>query len=84
MLNYVLAERKLKTALPTATIEDHILYRNVYLFRVNLTSRSEAEQNYDPFYSVDLETGEVRDFSILTDGDINEITRLFLNNKRGR
>ena len=31
----------------------------------------------DPFYSVNINTGEFRDFSILTDGDIGEITNLF-------
>lgn len=33
----------------------------------------------DPFYSVDIQTGEFRDFSIITDGDISEINNLFLN-----
>lgn len=49
-------------------------YRNLYLFRVQYSSL--GEEDWDPFFSVNSNTGEVKDFSVLTDGDISEISRL--------
>ena len=49
-------------------------YRDLYLFRVQYSSL--GEEDYDPFFSVNSNTGEVKDFSVLTDGDISEISRL--------
>ena len=46
-----------------------------YIFKVFIDNGFEKEM--DPFYSVNINTGEFRDFSILTDGDIGEITNLF-------
>lgn len=82
MLDKSQAEAALKQALPTARIQDSIKYRNVYLFRVHLPSP--GEEDYDPFFSVDEQTGEVRDFSVITDGDISEIAALFANNQQER
>lgn len=82
MLDKNQAEAALKQALPTARIQDSIKYRNVYLFRVHLPSP--GEEDYDPFFSVDEQTGEVRDFSVITDGDISEIAALFANNQQER
>jgi len=79
MFSVSLAEKALLKVVPYVTIQDHIVYRDLYLFRI--TFASEAEKNYDPFFSVDMNTGEVKDFSVITDGDISEITKLFLHNK---
>jgi hypothetical protein len=51
-------------------------YQSVYLFRVIDTS-DPLEGAWDPFFSVDKKTGEVRDFSIITDGDQGRIIELF-------
>lgn len=66
---------------PTVAIQDLVRYRNVYLIRVRFASEEEAD--FDPFFSVDIQTGEVRDFSILTDGNFKEIAALFTNAKKG-
>ena len=64
-------------AVPDAPIQAQVLYRDVYLFRVIFPSPEEAE--FDPFFSVDVETGEVRDFNVMLDGDLTEITAAFLS-----
>lgn len=59
-----------------ASVEGVIRYRDVYLFRVRFTDGDEAQ--YDPFFSVNVIGGEVKDFSVFRDGDLREITYLFL------
>lgn len=78
-LNIAMAEKALLNRVSSITIQDSIRYRDVYLFRVQFAS--EGEENYDPFFSVDVNTGEVKDFSVIDDGDLSEITALFLKNK---
>lgn len=64
-----------KKNIPNGKIDSSIRYRDLYLFKVFIDNGFEKEM--DPFYSVNINTGEFRDFSILTDGDIGEITNLF-------
>lgn len=64
-----------KKNIPNGKIDASIRYRDLYLFKVFIDNGFEKEM--DPFYSVNINTGEFRDFSILTDGDIGEITNLF-------
>lgn len=64
-----------KKNIPNGKIDASIRYRDLYLFKVFIDNGFENEM--DPFYSVNINTGEFRDFSILTDGDIGEITNLF-------
>lgn len=64
-----------KKALPDGNVQRVVEYRDLYLFQV-FTS-SPGEEDMDPFYSVNRETGEFREFSILTDGNITDITELF-------
>lgn len=64
-----------KKNIPNGKIDESIRYRDLYLFKVFIDNGFEKEM--DPFYSVNINTGEFRDFSILTDGDIGEITNLF-------
>lgn len=64
-----------KKNIPNGKIDASIRYRDLYLFKVFIDNGFEKEM--DPFYSVNINTGEFRDFSILTDGDIREITNLF-------
>lgn len=75
MLSIKQAVRIVQKNLPTWRIESAILYKNSYVFKV--FNDDELEGAMDPFYSVNAETGEFRDFSIITDGDIREIARLF-------
>lgn len=77
MINVSEATKRLTDSVPSITVKDNVIYRDVYLFRVEFDS--ESEKNYDPFFSVNIETGEVKDFSVIVDGDIAEITMLFLN-----
>lgn len=81
-LSVVSAEKKLLASVPSIKVQEFIRYRDVYLFRIEF--EDEEEKNYDPFFSVDVNTGEVRDFSVITDGDISEITDLFLTKKERR
>lgn len=81
MLSPDQAKRNLIKVTPDVTPIEYVIYRDVYLFRVEFSSPS--EKNYDPFFSVNTGTGEVRDFSVLTDGDISEISTLFLNKRNG-
>lgn len=64
-----------KKNIPNGKIDASIRYRDLYLFKVFIDNGFEKEM--DPFYSVNINTGEFRDFSILTDGDIGEIINLF-------
>lgn len=75
MISLEQAKIIVKENLPTGNIQRQIEYRGLYLFQVFTTEPGEEEM--DPFYSVDMKTGEFRDFSIITDGDIVEITDLF-------
>ncbi len=71
-----------KKAFPLGKITSSIEYKNLYIFQVfNLFPE---EEGMDPFFSVNKETGEIRDFSIITDGDISEITKLFLKAQERR
>jgi hypothetical protein len=69
----------IKKEIPGGKIQSWIVYRDLYLFQV--FTLNPLEEMYDPFYSVHRETGEFNEFSILTDGDIGEITTLFLAKK---
>ena len=64
-----------KKNIPNGKIDASIRYRDLYLFKIFIDNGFEKEM--DPFYSVNINTGEFRDFSILTDGNIGEITNLF-------
>lgn len=75
MLSANEATRVVKEYMPTGDIQKRIEYEGLYLFQI-FTDRP-GEEELDPFYSVNKETGEFRDFSIITDGNTEEILRLF-------
>lgn len=50
-------------------------YRNILLVRV--VHADPLEANFDPFFSVNPTTGEVKDYSVMHDGNIAEIAKLF-------
>lgn len=65
---------------PDGKIKNYVTYKNLYLFMV--FNNRPFEEEMDPFFSVDKETGEFKEFSILTDGDTSEIVSLFEKSKR--
>lgn len=74
MLNAAEAAKAVQTAVD-CKVEACVPYRGGFLARVNLNSAEEA--NYDPFFMVNANTGEVQEFSIMTDGDPLEIATAF-------
>lgn len=61
---------------PSGKVNLVVEYRGLYLLQI--FGDLGEESGMDPFFSVDKETGEFEDFSILHDGDISEISDLFL------
>lgn len=76
MLSELEAFGIIKAAFPSSRIEKPIVYRGVFLFQVFDDDPLEGDQ--DPFFSVDQKTGEIKDFSVITDGDPKEIESKFL------
>ena len=60
--------------LPGSTVLKTVEYGGLYIHLVN-TNRP-GEELFDPFYSVDKETGDLEEYSIITDAD-EEVHRLF-------
>lgn len=77
MLSETEAYEIVRSVFPDSSIISPVVYRGSYLFQVIGNDPLEGDQ--DPFFSVNTQTGELRDFSILTDGDPKEIEKLFLN-----
>ena len=68
-------------AFPTGDIQAYVGYENLFIFQI--FSKDPGEEEMDPFYSVNRETGEFRDFSVITDGDTATIIGLFTKAKEG-
>lgn len=75
MFNEIQAKMLVEKEHPGSKAEVCVKYKDLYLVRIKHADPD--EQNYDPFFSVDPNTGEVRDFSVITDGNILEISDLF-------
>lgn len=56
-------------------IQRYIDYNGKFIFQI--FNEDPLEGQMDPFYSVDQNTGEFSDFSIITDGDTETIASLF-------
>ena len=80
MLDIKEATKIVQKALPGWKIQAHVDYKNLYLFQV--FSNEPEEEEFDPFFSVNKETGEFSDFSIITDGNTSEIISLFVEAKK--
>lgn len=82
MLSELEAVTIIRAEFSDSRIEKPIDYRGVYLFQVFVADPLESGQ--DPFFSVDKQTGELRDFSVLTDGNPKEIEEKFLALQRNK
>lgn len=74
MLNAEQAAKEVRGAVD-CTVEACVPYKGGFLARVKLNSAEEA--NFDPFFMVNANTGEVQEFSVMTDGDPLEIAAAF-------
>ncbi len=74
MLSLSDATDVVKAHFPKAQIRAGVPYRNDYVFVVYPSNTRESF--FDPYYAVDKNTGEFRDFSIFTDADPEELTNL--------
>lgn len=72
MLDKDQAQMMLEYAVPDFPVKAWAKYNDLYLFRVQFTMP--GEEDFDPFFSVDANTGEVKEFSVLQ--NIDEITAL--------
>jgi hypothetical protein len=75
MINSEQAKQSVREAIPGAKVEACVPYRGGFLARVKFPFGEEA--NYDPFFMVNAHTGEVQEFSIMSDGDPLEIEKAF-------
>lgn len=74
MLSKEEASAKLLELLPQRTIEKVVEFGDLYIIQAFHPDPQEGQ--YDPFFSVNKETGEARDFSWITDGG-PELERAF-------
>lgn len=77
MISEQQARTAVESAYPGVKAVASATYKNLYLVRVEQADPDELD--YDPFFSVNQNTGEVQEFSVLTDGDIDEIASLSWN-----
>lgn len=77
MLSSDEAIAKLKQLAPDRNPEKLITYNGLYL--IMAPSSDPDEGVWDPYFSVDMNTGETRDYSIYQDGKAREIVELFKN-----
>jgi len=73
------ATELLKKAYPERDrIVPPVVYQGNYLFQAYDDS-DELEGMMDPYFTVNRETGDVSEFSIITDGNMEEIAALYEN-----
>ncbi len=75
MLSVNQAKSEVESAIPGVKVEVCVPYKGGFLARVIFPSADEA--NYDPFFMVNAHTGEVQEFSVMTDGDPVEVAEAF-------
>lgn len=82
MLDISVATDIIKRNLPDGDIQSYVSYQDLFIFQV--FSGDPEEREMDPFFSVNKNTGEFRDFSILTDGEPEKIVALFTDAQANR
>lgn len=65
----------LKKVFPDCVPQKIITHENLYIILAPRPS-DVLEGNFDPYFSVDINTGEARDYSIFQDGQARAITTL--------
>jgi hypothetical protein len=79
MVDIQTAVKKVKDAFPNDTPLSAIEYNKHYVFK--LKKSDPFEEDMDPFCSVDIDTGNVGEFSLMFDGDISEVLTRFQTQK---
>lgn len=74
MLNAEQAAKEVEDAMD-CKVEACVPYKGGFLARVTLNSAEEA--NFDPFFMINANTGEIQEFQVMTDGDPLEIAAAF-------
>jgi hypothetical protein len=82
MLTSAEATAVVKKNHPFGAIQSFIEYQDLYIFQV--FNNRPGEEQFDPFFSVDKNTGKFAEFSIITDGDTEVIVNLFLEAQQRR
>lgn len=77
MISATQASTQVSKAIPGCVVKACVPYKGGYLARVELPSTE--EKHFDPFFVVNANTGEVQEFSIMTDGDPLEVAEAFEN-----
>lgn len=75
MLSVTQASTQVSKAIPGCKVMACVPYKGGYLARVEMPSAE--EKHFDPFFVVNANTGEVQEFSIMTDGDPLEVAAAF-------
>lgn len=75
MLSSKQAKLLVETQIVGSSVKACVPYKGNFLARVEFPSAEEA--NYDPFFLVDASTNQVSEFSIMTDGDPDEVAEAF-------
>lgn len=81
MYNEEQAKALVEKKYPGVKAKDCFRYSSIFLVRVEYPSSEEV--NHDPFFSVAPTTGEVKEFSVITDGDPVAIAQAFENKEGG-
>lgn len=66
----------------TRKVESIITHGNLYILLA--PDSDPVEGNMDPFFSVDIKTGEINEFSIFIDGNAIEISNKFKEEQRSK
>lgn len=69
---------KLKAFIPDCDPLKVVTFNGLYIFLAPRTSDLD-EGYYDPYFSVDMNTGEAKGYSLFQDGKAKEIASLFEN-----
>jgi hypothetical protein len=77
MLSQEEAVQAAQKQFPNRTVSFYLKYRDLYLVTA-IDESDPVEGDYDPYYSVNPDTGEIREFSVVTDASRVELTNLWL------
>jgi hypothetical protein len=74
MLSKAEAQKRVEQTFLGAKVKAWTRFKEIFLFRVEWPMP--LEEDWDPFVSVDVLTGDVRDFSVVTDLTSEEFSAL--------